>query len=77
MPQIRLTLRPNGASCDHVIIRDTDGGILKVTTIPNLIAPINQKTDGLLIAQIKRLGRDSGLSGAQLKTFLEAQNFEF
>jgi len=77
MPQIRLTLRPGGASCDHVVIRDTAGTILKLTTIPTLKAPINIKSDSPLIVQIKRRGRDSGLDGAALKTFLEAQEFEF
>lgn len=79
MPQIRLQLRPNGPSCNHVIIRNENSArILLVRTIPELREPINPKGDNHLMTQIKRIARNSGISDpALIKTHLEAQEFEY
>lgn len=79
MAQIRLQFRPNGASCNHVFIRDSASlRILMVCTIPELRAAINLKSDNPLIVQIKRIARNSGITDpALLREHLELQDFEF
>jgi hypothetical protein len=77
MPLIVLEPRPGGTACDHVIIKTSLGRRLRVTTIPELRTQVTRKDDYLL-AQIKRMARESGLTNlTQLRNYLESKDFDY
>jgi len=77
MPLIRIQLKPGGATCNHVVIRGESGQTLLVTEIARLRERVSER-DKPLVAQIKRVARDTGLTDpALLKTALETRDFDY
>lgn len=74
--KLKIVVKPGGATCQHILVKDLSGDILLITDLSEILKPIS-RNDDILTIQLKFFIKQKGISNINtIKTELEKVDFD-